>query len=223
MNQSSRHVMVAGLFLFGIVWVALMGLLALMFGGGKVTASSVPDDGSIKAKVANLDRGKEFQINAAVKVTDKAGKVLEGMTEQDIEAYEDGEPVHIQNFMPAGQGAIRVALLIDSVPSMRANQKIINARPAALTLIRTLRDKHDYVGLYFFNGTLFENNKVEITPVEPLNLLRRENIWRSIEYVHGQLSEGSPITGTIDKALDSLAKTSGRRRPYHLDRRHAKR
>jgi len=211
MNPSTNRMMVVGLFLFGIVWVALMGLVALMFGGGKATAANVPDDGSIKAAVTNLDRGKDFQISAAVKVTDKAGKILEGMTEQDIEVYEDGELVHIQNFMPAGQGAIRLALLIDCSPSMRANQKIISARPAALTLIRMLRDRTDHVGLYFFNGVLFERNKVEIVPVEPLNLLRRENIWRAIEYVPGQLNEGSPITGTIDKALDSLAKTSGRR------------
>src|SRR5262249_59816515 len=60
MNQSSsRLVMVAGLFLFAVVWVALMGLVTWLLGGGRATAGVAPvDDGSIKARITSLDRGK---------------------------------------------------------------------------------------------------------------------------------------------------------------------
>jgi VWFA-related protein len=186
-----------------------MGLLALLFGGGKTTASNVPDDGSIQAKVVHLDRGKDFQISAAVKVTDRAGKLLEEMKEQDIEAYENGEPVHVENFMPAGQGAIRLALLIDCSPSMKAQNKLQQAKIAAEALTMLLREKNDYFGLYLFNETLLTKNQVERVPVEPLSRRNLRKIWQSVDAA--ATGEGSPITGTIDKALDSLAKVPGRR------------
>src|SRR3954468_21047269 len=94
---------------------------------------------------------------------------------------------------------------------MRGNGKIIQGKRAVLALIRMLRDQRDYLGLYFFNDSLLENNRSQILAVEPLTLLRREDAWRAIEYVHGQLNEGSPITAAMEKGLDSLAQVSGRR------------
>lgn len=209
---SARLVVVAGLFVFAFIWVSAMGLVTLILGGSRANAGIAPiDDGSVKAKLNTVDRGKDFDISLSMKVTDKADKVLEGLAEKDFEVYEGTELVQIRNFAPAGQGALRVCLLIDCSPSMRANTKIEQAKPAARTLIRMLRDKQDHLGLYFFNDGLIENNRAEILAVEPLTLLRREDAWRAIEYVHGQLGEGSPITAAMEKGLDSLAKVSGRR------------
>lgn len=209
MNQSTRRVLVAGLFAFGGVWILLMGLIALVFGGGKVAASTAPDDGSIKAKVANIDRAKDFQINVAVKVTDKAGKILEGMTAQDVEAFEDGIPVHVENFAPAGQGALRLLLLIDCSPSMKNQEKLNQAKVAAEALTMLLREKSDYFGLYLFNDQYGQVKQGERIPVEPLTRPNLRKIWREIDQAH--TSEGSPITATIDKAIDTLAPVPGRR------------
>jgi Mg-chelatase subunit ChlD len=208
-KSSSRLVMVAGLFLFAVAWVALMGLVTWLFGGGRATAGDATiDDGSIKAKVTSLDRGKDFEIALAVKATDKAGRILDGLAERDFEVYEDGELVHVQNFMPAGQGAIRLCLVVDCSRSMNG-RKIQEARTAARALIRMLRDRSDYLGLYMFNDTLFDRGQIERLAIEPLNLLRRELAWEAIMFTG--LGEGSPMTGTMAKGLDNLAKVSGRR------------
>jgi uncharacterized protein YegL len=206
--KKSKLLLVVCLFVFAAAWVGLMGLLTLLLGGRAVAGAAPVDDGSVKAQVTNLDRGKDFEISLALKVTDKAGGILEGLTERDFEVYEDGELVAHQNFLPAGQGAIRLCLVVDYSRSMNG-RKIQEARAAARALIRMLRDKSDYVGLYLFNDGLFDRGQVERLAIEPLTLLRRELAWEAIMFTG--LGEGTPMLGSMAKGLDNLAKISGRR------------
>lgn len=207
-QSSARLLMLVGLFLLAGFWIVLMGLVTVILGGRGVAGAAPIDDGTVKAAVTHLDRGKDFEISLALKVTDQAGNILENLNEQDIEVYEDGELVLAKNFMPAGHGAIRLALVVDYSTSMNG-RKIVEARKAARALIRMLRDKHDQVGLYFFNDPLFDRGQSERLAIEPLSLLRREDAWEAIMFTG--VGNGSPMLATMGRALESLSKVSGRK------------
>ena len=143
-HSSSRKLVVAGLFGFALLWILLMGMLTWLFGGRASAGTAPVDDGSIKTQITTLDRGKDFEIALSMKITDKADKIVEGLSDRDIEVYEDGQLVHTGNFNPAGQGAIRLALVVDYSSSMNG-RKIVEARRAARALIR--EHGHEAVGM----------------------------------------------------------------------------
>jgi VWFA-related protein len=209
MNKlSPRATFLAGLFGFAIVWVVLMALVSLLSGGGAVGAEP-NDDGTVNAKITSLDKGDKFLISMNMKVTDRTGKVLEGLGEQDIDVYEDGKPVSYKSFNSAGQGPVRLALVMDFSKSMDKENKIGEAKKAALEMLLLLREQTDYVGIYFFNDTLRENNKEEQLPVEPLDRRKLYKAWSAITFTG--VGNGSPMTGTMQKALKSLEAVNGRR------------
>jgi hypothetical protein len=208
-KSSSRVLMVVGLFLFAGVWMLLMGLLSLAFGGGRAAAGVAPiDDGSVKAQVSSLERGKDFEIGLSLKVTDKAGKILEGLNEQDIEVYEDGELVHTANFQPAGKGSIRLSLVLDATRTMNQGGKWPEAIRASRALL-LMMDEHDSCGLFCVNDNLYDNKQSERFKIEPVTRLHLLNAWDAIRATG--LGEGTPLCKTIERAMDSLTKTSGRR------------
>lgn len=208
-QSSGRVVIVAGLFAFAAGWVSLMGLLAQAGAGSRARAGAPPrDDGSVKASVELLERDK-FNIQLSLKVTDRDGKVLGGLAEQDIEVYEDGEPVtSYKKFMPAGQGPVRVALVLDYSRSMNG-PKLRETQKAARGFIRMLRDQNDYLGLYLFNDPMHDRNALEKVPMGPLDLPRREQAWEAIMFT--PLADGSPLLSTMEKGLAALEKVNGRR------------
>jgi VWFA-related protein len=206
-QTAARRVIVIGLFIGAAAWVMLMGLVAQL---GQGRAGAAPrDDGSVKADVTSLDR-QNFAVNLSLKVTDKSGQVVNGLKEQDIEVYENGDPVvDIRKFIPAGQGPVRLGMVLDYSASMNRGGKIQATRLAARALLRMLRDQTDYVGLYFFNDALQDQKAEERLPMAPLDLLRREMAWETITFTG--LANGSPMLETSMKALDALSKVSGRR------------
>lgn len=209
MNKSSARLWVmGGLFVVAILWVSLMGLVTLVVGGARASGGIAPtDDGSVKSQLTNIDRGKDFQISLALKVTDKADQVLAGLTERDIEVYEDDKLVETKNFQAAGKGAIRLCLVIDASRSMNGI-KINEARKASQALLLMLTD-NDWVGVYFFNDPLFENKQVERVPIEPFTRPQLVKAWDAVRDTG--LGEGSPMTGTMAVGLDALNRVSGRR------------
>jgi Mg-chelatase subunit ChlD len=211
-SSSSRLVLVAGLFALAVVWILLMGLVGFLFGGRSVAGGAPIDDGSVKAKITTLDRGKDFEIALALKVTDKADKVLEGLSEQEIEVYEDGQLVHGENFMPAGKGAVRLCLVLDASRSMNQAGKWQEAVRASRALLLMLHE-HDRVGLFCFNDALFDKGLVERLKMEPLTRPHLLNVWDSIRDAirPTSLAEGTPMLATMEKGLESLTKVSGRR------------
>lgn len=208
-KNSSRPVVVGGLFLLALVWVAMMGVFSSVFGGGSAASGVMPiDDGSVKSTITNLSRGEEFDISLSAKVTDKADQVLSGLTEYDVDVYEDGELVEARNFMPAGKGAIRLALVVDYSRSMNGT-KIIEARKAARALMRLMNLENDYVGLYFVNDNLFDSKRAEVLPVAPLT----KQQWDSaiVSLVTSGVGEGTPMMKTMDLGLTGLSKVPGRK------------
>src|SRR5262245_61763184 len=120
--MSSKHLIVAALFLFAVLWIGLMGLVGVAtskstaIGGGPYT-----DDGSIKAQITHIDRrvdDKGWHITVNLKITDKDGKVVQGLSETELETAENGESVSYQNFISAGGAPVRVCLVVDYSNSM---------------------------------------------------------------------------------------------------------
>lgn len=210
-SGSGRSLLLVGLFVFAAFWVIVMSAVVWMLGSSATAGAAPTDDGSVKAQMTSVSRGKDFQIDLSLGVRGKDGNILEGLSELDFEVFEDGVPVLVRNFMPAGQGAIRLAMIIDCSSSM-SGQKIEEARKAARALLRLLRDKHDHVGLYFFNeGRFYGNtNTTQVLAIEPLDLLRRELFWDQI-VLRSNIGNGSPMYGTMKGALDSLVNVSGRK------------
>ncbi|MGE3807783.1 MAG: VWA domain-containing protein [Gemmataceae bacterium] len=221
MKKTPRPLIVSGLLLSAVIWVALVAAAMSFLGATSAVATgNAPpvDDGSVLAKITALDRGKDFEISLSTRITDRSGDPLGGLDQEDIEVYENGQLVDTDNFLPAGKGAIRLCLVVDYSISMgdgtprinsRASNKIIEARKAARALIRMLRDKDDWVGLYFFNDSHFDNNRSERLPIGPLDHIRREDAWDALMFTG--TGEGSPMTGTIDRALTSMESVPGRR------------
>ncbi|MBL8793964.1 MAG: VWA domain-containing protein, partial [Planctomycetia bacterium] len=207
-KSTSRILMVVGLFLFAGVWMLLMGLLSLAFGGRAAAGVAPVDDGSVKAQVSSLERGKDFDIGLSLKITDKAGKIIEGLNEQDIEIYEDGELVATRNFQPAGKGSIRLSLVLDATRTMNQGGKWPEAIRASRALL-LMMDEHDSVGLFCVNDNLYDNKQSERFKLEPVTRLHLLNAWDAIRGTG--LGEGTPLCKTIERAMDSLTKVSGRR------------
>ncbi|MBY0528432.1 MAG: VWA domain-containing protein [Gemmataceae bacterium] len=208
-SSSGRLLLVVGLFVFAFAWVLAMGLVAQVSAGSRAKAASAPrDDGSVKAEVSNLERDN-FNITLALKITDKAGNVVNGLTEQHIDVYEDGELVtEYKKFVPAGQGPVRVCLCLDYSRSMNG-KKIVETRNAARAFLRLLRDQTDYAGVYVFNDYQQQHKTEEKLPIGPLDLLRREQAWDGIMFT--PLADGSPMLETMERGLYGLERVTGRR------------
>lgn len=212
--RTFKSLVIAGLFLLAFFWVSLMGLLSwaggrLQAGGAEAPSGLGPwtDDGTIKAEVVHLDR-HHFHVALALKITGPDGKVLSGLGEQDIEIREDGVPVTLKKFNGAGQAPVRVCLVMDYSGSMNG-KKIEGAKAAALSLLDMLRDDTDHLGLYLFNNAQLKINGGEKLPMGPLNPTRREQARQAI--LTTPLSGGTPMFGSMEKAIEGIKNSSGRR------------
>lgn len=212
--RTFKSLVIAGLFFGAICWVSLMGLLSwaggkLQAGGSESVGSLGPwtDDGTIKAEVVHLDR-QGFHVGLALKITGPDGKVLGGLTPQDIEIREDGVPVVTGKFNGAGQAPVRVCVVMDYSGSMNG-KKIEGAKAAALALLDMLRDNTDHLGLYLFNGPQMKNSGSEKLAMGPLDPVRREQAREAI--LKTPLAGGTPMFGSMEKAIEGLKSSSGRR------------
>lgn len=222
-KASSRVVMVAGLFGIAALWVFLMSLVSLAAGGKGYRGADPVPDGS-KSEITFLEKDKDFNVNLSLKLTDprekdKDGKdkIIEGLGEQDIDVYENGDPVAFTSFSPAGKGPVRLALVIDATQTMAANNKIGFARDASLALLRMLTER-DHFGLFLFNGPRIANNTVQVMPVKPLLLVdpdgqkpgHREVAWQTL-YAGIPLSNDTPMLRGIQIGIDGVKDVPGRR------------
>jgi len=212
--RTFKSLVIAGLFLVAVCWVSLMGLVSwaggqLQAGGGAARGGLGPwtDDGTIKAEVVHVDR-QGFKIGVALKITGPDGKVLGGLGEQDIEIREDGVPVTFGKFNGAGQAPVRVCVVMDYSGSMNG-KKIEGAKAAALALLDMLRDNTDHLGLYLFNGAQMKNSGSEKLAMGPLDPTRREQARQAITGT--PLAGGTPMFGSMEKAIEGLKNSSGRR------------
>src|SRR6516164_9497896 len=188
MNESKfskRQLVVAGLVLFALLWVLLMGIADAIGGNSTAVAaapgisgrssaaarssSSFPRDGNLSAKVTSVDRDKGH-VTLTLNVTDKDGKVQRDLADKDFEIYENGILAKVLKFTPAGSTGVRVGLAIDYAgnhgeigPDQR---ELILA--GTRSLVNALRDG-DQFGLYLNNHHALTNNYREAVPMGPVD------------------------------------------------------
>ncbi|GIW80441.1 MAG: hypothetical protein KatS3mg105_2248 [Gemmatales bacterium] len=206
--KSAKTFLTVGLFVLALAWTGLMNFVSNLAMG---QAGAPPrDDGSVKASLSSLERdSKEFVISLTVDVRDAEDNVLTGLRESDFDVYENGKFVRqFKTFAPAGQGPVRIAMVVDASQSM-AGRKIREAIRAAKELLLMLRFETDYAGLFFFNNQLQERNAEMKLPIGPMD---KRRLVQAVDALNAlQIGNGSPMLSTMIKGLEAMKDISGRR------------
>jgi len=90
-------------------------------------------------------------VDVTVTVTDMAGKLVGGLTAQDFDVFEDGDPQPITHFS-GERSPVSLGVLVDVSDSMRG-KPIVDARSALSHFVGELLDVRDEVFLGTFNHT----------------------------------------------------------------------
>ncbi|MFQ5790724.1 MAG: VWA domain-containing protein [Acidobacteriota bacterium] len=97
-------------------------------------------------------------VHLAVTVSNKKGRLVTNLKEEDFRILEDGVPQEIRFFSRSVDSPVDVLLLVDASGSMEMVSKVVNARSAAAQLIHSLAPE-DRVALY-----AFDRNLIQLTP-----------------------------------------------------------
>ena len=188
-----RTALLLGLVAFAVFWVFLM---SLDFSG---QGSTVGADGS-QASLTWIDADAGFpEVDLHLLVLDGAGEPLKGLQQKDFEATEDGIPLKISRFVPAGEQQVTAMLVIDRSGSMKGT-KIAGARQAANTFVDLMREGKDTVGLIAFSSGV---NKLQPLTDDKAALTGHINSLR--------VSGGTAFYDAVYQAVADLASASGRR------------
>ncbi|HEV3163594.1 MAG TPA: VWA domain-containing protein [Isosphaeraceae bacterium] len=198
-GRLSKPQMVGGLLAFAVLWVCLMSIHL----PGAAAGAGVVDDGTIKAEITHLDN-RDFAISLSMRVTGPGGKVVGSLDPASFEVTEDGQPVAIKNFVIAGQQPIRATLVIDRSGSMRQENKLEGAKSAAQAFLGLMHDEVDHLGL-----TYFDDQIREVVAIGPLDAHKRERARDAIDGL--EPGGGTELFHALDKALESMTQTTGRR------------
>jgi hypothetical protein len=224
--MTTKQKVFAGLFLLAFVWVFLMGLLSSAFGtaayadgGGSVAVAGGPrppskptftDDGTVKARVTDLERDK-FHIKVNLMATDKEGRELDDLKEQEIVVFEDGVPVTSTKFTPSQQSGLRVALAADFGSAYQVGQDQRELIKVGTTsLVAALNDRTDHFGLFINNHHALQHKYREAVPIGPVDQACRDQSFKRLDNLL-QFYSGSGIYPTMGLALSKLAQTRGKR------------
>jgi hypothetical protein len=225
--MTTKQKVFAGLLLLAFGWVFLMGLLSSAAGtpnyadaGSGVAAvaggprppskPTFTDDGSVQARVTDLERDK-FHIKVNLNVTDKEGRELDDVKEQEIVVFEDGVPVSSTKFTPSPQSGLRVALAVDfgSYYQVGQDQREL-MKVGTASLVAALNDRTDYFGLFINNHHALANKYREAVPIGPVDTASRDQSFKRLDNLL-QFYSGSGIYPTMGLALSKLAQTRGKR------------
>ena len=104
---------------------------------------------SAAALGAQTFRGSVTTVEVYVTVTDRAGRLIVGLTKNDFEVYEEGDPQPVTQFSDQ-RTPVSVGVLLDISDSMRG-QPIVDARSAVDRFVTNLLDPGDELFLGGFN------------------------------------------------------------------------
>lgn len=199
-----RQGQVGALFGLALLYVAVLGVIGGGEAGPTETGRPLPrDDGSVRAAITRVDND-QFTIGLSLAVTGPDGKVIAGLTPEDIEVFEDGEKVALADFRSAGQQPIHTGLVIDRSGSMGKERRLEGARQAATTFLGLMHDQLDSLGLYLFD------DRVEVAlPMGALDPARRATAMRAIAIMSD--GGGTELFKGLLAALDNMRGAAGRR------------
>ena len=109
-------------------------LLILLLPAAQAHAQSPPS-----ARVAQVDTTHYPEVTLYVSVTDASGTPVAGLTADDFQVTEDGQPVTIAHFTGGGASPISAVLVIDRSASMGEEGKLEGARAAARAFVEQMR------------------------------------------------------------------------------------
>ncbi|GAB4208187.1 MAG: hypothetical protein OHK0022_37430 [Roseiflexaceae bacterium] len=92
-----------------------------------------------QARVAQVDTSAYPDVTIYVSVTDSAGQPVGGLTQNDFQILEEGQPVVISDFAGGGETAINTVLVIDRSGSMDVSGKMEGAKEAAEAFVEQMR------------------------------------------------------------------------------------
>ena len=135
-----------------------------------------------------------------VAVTDRNGKLVPGLQQEDFELYENGRPVDVRYFS-ALERPLHVAIVLDTSGSMTEGGKIDNAREASLRFVSRLEPRDRIM-------------VVTCGPwVRELCEFTSDFEWleRRLERVRARLGAGTPLKLAITKTLEAFDELDGRK------------
>ena len=89
-------------------------------------------------------------------VRDARGRLVNGLTANDFEVHDNGQPRPIVSFRADRQSPLSLAILVDMSGSMSVGPKIAMARQAYDAVLSQLRQGQDEVALFTFDSALHE-------------------------------------------------------------------
>jgi VWFA-related protein len=137
-------------------------------------------------------------VSLSAVVTDNAGRPVAGLSGENFQLFEDGQPQKISNFGTT-EVSFEIALLLDTSGSTRADIALI--RDAATTFINALRSG-DRVAIVGFNDA--KQDQSTVATVEVLAQLTgdRKTLRRAIENLGS--SKGTPFYDALDRIADNV-------------------
>jgi len=129
-----------------ICWVCGIALWLLL------ASAAWADDGAI-AELSQVDPSRYPEVTLYVNVRDRAGAIIEGLTQEDFAVTEDGQPAPIIAFSAGVSSAIATVLTIDRSGSMSEEGKLEGARLAASAFVDLMRAQ-DTAALVVFDDTV---------------------------------------------------------------------
>jgi Ca-activated chloride channel family protein len=114
------------------------------------SASMLLADGRIAGQEGFRFKSGVELINVNVTVTDRSGRFVPNLQQQDFIVYEDNQPVEVTHFT-AERVPVSLGLVLDTSGSM-AGEKIVAARDAIDRFLGLLLDRDDEVFLYTFDS-----------------------------------------------------------------------
>lgn len=150
-------------------------------------------------------------VSVPAVVTDSNGRPLSGLSQQNFQIFEDGQPQSIANFGTA-ETPFEIALLLDTSGSTR--EDVVLIRQAANSFIEALRPG-DRVAVVAFNTVTQGSDKLATVEVLAPLTSDRKSLREAIENLGA--SNGTPYYDALERVADNVfrdppsAEVKGRR------------
>jgi Ca-activated chloride channel family protein len=123
---------------------------AVVAAGFVTLALLAPYQGAVSGQEGFRFKSGVELINVTVSVTDRSGRFVSGLRQEDFVVYEDDRPVEVSHFS-AERTPVSLGIVLDTSGSM-AGEKIESARAAIFNFLQALPDPNDEFFMYRFTA-----------------------------------------------------------------------